>query len=1333
MTSRPILSVNMRKRNAMMHVLLETNVTDDLLCVQEPWFGPIGVNRSDREYEGVDVLGGAAHPNWDIHYPFFTSDERAKVLIYSRKFERGSRHSKLGWRLVVRNDLCRHPSVMIIDLHEGNTCLRVVNVYHDVEDTSSLDTLLSLDLDPTVPTILVGDFNLHSPSWSPIGLTRSPRAPVFENWALAQDLSLRTPQGLITWRGQDGQRDSTLDLTWHNSAVEHLTTISPPLYSWEASLASDHVGVRSYWIPAARSDTANSDGKSFHLQLDDQTQEAWCTSLASNLPPLWPDLPDTFAVDAAALELQTAIERACHDHMHKARRATAHAHRWWNEECAALAAQLRNHLSLADADWEEGRRLAAELKRVTRRAKRTWADHVVTTGDLWDVAGWRHGRRMSRIAALRTSTGDLTFDPAEMAELLADRFFTKDSGSIDTRQDDDPPPRQTRPLVPLTKDELERCLKKTKNDSAPGFSGESWGILKLAWEHIGDHITTLANACLTLGYHPTIWRCALVVVIPKPGRDDYALPKNYRPISLLECLSKLVEKAVSKRMLHDIDAYSLIRTTQFGTRAHSSTLDAGLSLVHDVQTAWRYGLKCGALLFDIKGFFDNVHKDRLAAILRNLGFPESMCSWTLSFLTDRRVQLTFNGEVTPEQPQPVGTPQGSPLSPVLSALYTSPLLELIHRRGGTSLGMYVDDGLLCSIATDYATVSRRLQDTYVICDEWLRRNNLSCEAAKTELIFFRGCRLDDPPTRLELFNTSTGEPFVIHPAATIRYLGFFVNHKLDWSDHVDTMCNRARASLKALQMLGNSHRGLSMANWRLVFNAICLPVLSYGCQLWSTARNYTGLVQRCQLVFNQGVKVISGAFRTAPRETLHELTRVLPARHFFDKLTHTSALRLLRVPRSSQLLARLRPDWPAPAPLHPVYPAVQSRLKEPPPTVLEALGSRVPPNAQNVDVIAVAPWDVPIWQSRLNYMGPSRPQDRRRWVDDLYRSTATYDLVILNVAQTISARGRFDDLRVGASSAVLYSSQAGISHSHVRSWCLGTEVMPHDTAMFGLAKAVEWLNNFFANGRAPPSHVYILSSSSSALDTIRNPRSLSNQREHLLFHSALTAFCVRHRDTGLTLVWSPASRNRIQDTTARTHALRACTVPPRASLNRVQSAAHSKAIARERAFRNWAREWQASRRKHVGRDSFAYEYAIPDPPNGKNHPLWHAATMTITHPTSGRRVPLFSRHTTSTAFRLAVGHAFTSEYTRRFRPDLDGDDLACPCGFPDHSFYHIVYDCRLHSRVRVEVNPNMRWASKPPDFFLSTSHGGFMFCDFLQRSRAAFKPPNETCVLWDPG
>ena len=126
------------------------------------------------------------------------------------------------------------------------------------------------------------------------------------------------------------------------------------------------------------------------------------------------------------------------------------------------------------------------------------------------------------------------------------------------------------------------------------------------------------------------------------------------------------------------------------------------------------------------------------------------------------------------------------------------------------------------------------------------------------------------------------------------------------------MCNRAQASLKALQVLGNTHCGPSMANWWLVFNTVCLLVLSYGCQLWATSRKYKSLCVKAQLVFNEGVKVISGAFCTAPQEPLRKLTCVLPAWYFFDKLTHTSALRLYSVSWTLQLLARLGPEWQVP-------------------------------------------------------------------------------------------------------------------------------------------------------------------------------------------------------------------------------------------------------------------------------------------------------------------------------------------------------------------------------------------------------------------------------------
>ena len=342
-------------------------------------------------------------------------------------------------------------------------------------------------------------------------------------------------------------------------------------------------------------------------------------------------------------------------------------------------------------------------------------------------------------------------------------------------------------------------------------------------------------------------------------------------------------------------------------------------------------------------------------------------------------------------------------------------------------------------------------------------------------------------------------------------------------------------------------------------------------------------------------------------------------------------------------------------------------------------------------------------------------------------------MAVLNVAGLISNKGRYDDLRVGAAAALLFGSNGTNACTFTNSWCLGTGVTQHDVDCFGLAKAAEWLNLHYTDRWAPPTHVYILARSTSALEAIRNVHSLQNQRERLLFHSSLMTFCNRHRNVSITLTWSPPSWDRIQDSTSRFRALAACKTTPRASLNRVQSASHLNAVARERAFRKWAQEWQATRHKRVGRDSFAYEYAVLNPPDGKNHPLWIAATSTTTDPLTGRRLPLFSRHTTSTALRLAVGHAFTSEYTRRFRPDLAGTDMACPCGWPDHSFYHLLYECHLHRTARHNANPALRWASEPPDFFLSTMPWGFIFCDFLQHSRAAFKPPNETAVRWDPG
>ena len=100
-------------------------------------------------------------------------------------------------------------------------------------------------------------------------------------------------------------------------------------------------------------------------------------------------------------------------------------------------------------------------------------------------------------------------------------------------------------------------------------------------------------------------------------------------------------------------------------------------------------------------------------------------------------------------------------------------------------------------------------------------------------------------------------------------------------------------------------------------------------------------------------------------------------------------------------------------------PLVGPRVRAQRPTALEALGQRVPVEGPHTDVVAIPPWEVPNWEGRTNHMGITTPQDRKAWVDDLYRSSPMSGVSIISVAATVSNKGRYDGLMVGGTAAIL--------------------------------------------------------------------------------------------------------------------------------------------------------------------------------------------------------------------------------------------------------------------------------------------------------------------------
>lgn len=509
-----------------MHALLNTNKQDDILLIQELWFGPIGVGREDFLRNGVDVLGGAGNPSWHLVYPHFTQESRTKVMTYARIHDKEKVFKKNLLRTLARRDICSHPCILISDISTRSFTWRIINFYNDVSDASALSTLLSLDIDPTIPTLLARDFNAYNTTWydtfdgpSPTALQRKSGAKI-KAWALAQGLSLLSEPGTPTRKGENRQRDSVLDLVWVNQMAWEDGTFGPPTYSWEESLHSDHSLIRIPCSPGVKIPRVATDKPvGYHTNVPPGTWDLWSKALRFALRPL-PTFTSTRDIDNMVDNLYEAIFDACKAALKPKGNAPGRKAAWWTNECYEAVRCIQQ------VSEEHHPPLQKALRKLIKVTKHQWAEDYIITADVWEVAAWRHGRRSALIPALKDADGTLRYGHQEMADLLSERFFAEPN-TIPMSFPDDPPPRPTRRFTDFSEEEIERQLKETKNMSAPGESGIGYLLLKKAWPHISHILTPLYLACVHLGYHLVRWKSATVVVIPKPNKNDYSSAKAH--------------------------------------------------------------------------------------------------------------------------------------------------------------------------------------------------------------------------------------------------------------------------------------------------------------------------------------------------------------------------------------------------------------------------------------------------------------------------------------------------------------------------------------------------------------------------------------------------------------------------------------------------------------------------------------------------------------------------------------------------------------------------------------------------------------------------------------
>jgi len=321
-------------------------------------------------------------------------------------------------------------------------------------------------------------------------------------------------------------------------------------------------------------------------------------------------------------------------------------------------------------------------------------------------------------------------------------------------------------------------------------------LVKDCVEVLLPSVTKLVNLSLAEGIFPDRFKKAIVTpLIKKPSLPKNEL-KNYRPVSGLCFISKLVERVVASQVKRHVDESNLGNCHQSAYKSGHSTETTLLSIKNDIHASLAKGMPTALVLLDLSAAFDTIdHKGLLDCLSSWFGFADVVHKWFGSYISGRNQAIKVGNTLSDSTDLKFGVPQGSVLGPILFSLYTTPLSKVISAYSSIHFHFYADDTQLYihlspnSTSAAFAQLQKCLSDI----QSWMGSNKLKLNPEKTEFILFGSGR-----QRAKL---SSCFPIDILgsklcPTDKVRNLGVVFDSSFTFSGHVSAICKSCFVNLR---------------------------------------------------------------------------------------------------------------------------------------------------------------------------------------------------------------------------------------------------------------------------------------------------------------------------------------------------------------------------------------------------------------------------------------------------------------------------------------------------------------------------------------------------------
>lgn len=502
---------------------------------------------------------------------------------------------------------------------------------------------------------------------------------------------------------------------------------------------------------------------------------------------------------------------------------------WFDKDCNLLKRKKKKYLRDFLRNKDENTRqkyhkTRNEYTKLLRNKRGKFDNNIANQINFLPKKFWNYINRFRYGKEKITSiyNGDtVIYDDQLIAECMSTNLFEQSNeGTENVAVLADFQEAQLTSIPYLNKDKIKMYIGDIKNGKSPGYDGIPSEFLKMTCENIIKPLELIFNLSICECKFPRCWKKAVVIPIFKKGNKLY--PKNYRPISLLSSLSKLLERHIYECIFDHLINNDLLSADQFGFRPKRSVVDQLLQVTGYLADNVNKNCCVDIVYFDFSKAFDKVSHRKLLEKFRNLNIGGEILKWTNDYLSERSYTIKINDVYSSERPLTLGVPQGSILGPLLFLIYANDLPNSVEH---SEIKMFADDTKLyrkIGCEEDRLLLQKDVMAVY----RWSQAWELPLNVQKTEWMRIGRSLVE-------------GSYFLGHCLITKndchKDLGIIFDSKLNFKNHIKARIGKAKSELNIIMSI---FKYLKLKTFTCIFQSLVRSGLHYGSPIWNgTSKN----------------------------------------------------------------------------------------------------------------------------------------------------------------------------------------------------------------------------------------------------------------------------------------------------------------------------------------------------------------------------------------------------------------------------------------------------------------------------------------------------------------